>query len=175
MVVSATREDQEYGGVRVVLLAHVASARVRLQVDVGFGDAIRPPAAVIDFPVLLDFPAPRLRGYPRETVVAEKLEAMVQLGISNSRMKDFFDVALLARVFDFDGELLSRAIRATFERRGTPAPLTTPIALSAAFQWSRVNEASGPVFHARPTWATRELSPKPCTRCGGLSWSRCSR
>ncbi|MEY4514267.1 MAG: hypothetical protein RLZZ450_6389 [Pseudomonadota bacterium] len=144
MVVSAIREDQEYGGVRVVLFAHVASARVRLQVDVGFGDAITPPATAIVFPTLLDFPAPRLRGYPRETVVAEKLEAMVQLGISNSRMKDFFDVAVLARVFDFDGELLSRAIRATFERRGTPLPLVTPIALSTAFadepnkrsQWS---------------------------------------
>lgn len=144
MVVSAIREDQEYGGVRVVLFAHVASARVRLQVDVGFGDAITPPATVIDFPALLDFPAPRLRAYPRETVVAEKLEAMVQLGISNSRMKDFYDVALLARDFDFDGELLSRAVRATFARRGTPLPLDTPVALSAAFaedsskrtQWS---------------------------------------
>lgn len=144
MVVSTIRPEQDYGGVRVVLVAHLASARVRVQVDVGFGDAITPPATVIEFPTLLDFPAPQLRAYPRETVVAEKLEAMVQLDVSNSRMKDFYDVALLARDYDFDGELLCRAIRATFERRGTPLPLATPIALTAAFaddatkrtQWS---------------------------------------
>jgi predicted nucleotidyltransferase component of viral defense system len=133
MKVSAIREEQSYGGVRIVLSANVAAARIRLQVDVGFGDAITPKATVIDFPTLLDFPAPHLRAYPRETVVAEKLEAMVQLSITNSRMKDFYDVALLAKDFDFDGALLVRAIRATFERRGTPLPLTTPIAMTSAF------------------------------------------
>ncbi|GAB4525373.1 MAG: hypothetical protein Tsb0020_43410 [Haliangiales bacterium] len=82
------REEQEYGGVRVVLLARVTSANVRLQVDVGFGDAITPEAVTVVFPPLLDFPAPNLRAYPRETVVAEKLEATVKLGQANSRMKD---------------------------------------------------------------------------------------
>jgi hypothetical protein len=110
-----------------------AAANVKLQGDVGFGDAIAPEASVIEFPPLLDFPAPRLRAYPRETVVAEKLEAMVQLGIANSRMKDFYDIAVLARDFDFDGDLLARAIRATFERRGTVLPTTTPVALTEAF------------------------------------------
>lgn len=118
--------------------------RVRVQADLRFGGAITPPATVVEFPALLEFPAPRLRAYARETVVAEKLEAMVHLGISNSRMKDFYDVALLARDFDFDGELLCRAIRAMFDRRGTPLPLATPTALSPAFaedatkrtQWS---------------------------------------
>ncbi len=86
--VGPIREDQEYGGVRLLLAARVTSARVRLQIDVGFGDAITPSAAEAEFPPLLDFPAPRLRAYPRETVIAEKLEAMVQLGIANSRMKD---------------------------------------------------------------------------------------
>src|SRR5690606_11085973 len=86
------REEQEYGGVRVELVARITNAQVRLQVDVGFGDAITPEASVIEFPPLLDFPAPRLRAYPRETVIAEKLEAMVQLGMANSRMKDFYDV-----------------------------------------------------------------------------------
>jgi hypothetical protein len=103
-----------------------------------------PEASVVYFPALLDFPAPRLRAYPRETVVAEKLEAMVQLGMANSRMKDFYDVAVLAQNFDFDGDLLSRAIRATFERRKTPLPTTLPFALTEAFtddatkktQWS---------------------------------------
>lgn len=144
LVVGLIREEQEYGGVRVELVARVTNAQVRLQVDVGFGDAITPEASVVEFPPLLDFPAPRVRAYPRETVVAEKLEAMVQLGMANSRMKDFYDIAVLARDFDFDGALLARAVRATFERRKTPLPTTTPVALTAAFtedptkltQWS---------------------------------------
>jgi hypothetical protein len=142
--VGLIREEQEYGGVRVEVIARITSAQVRLQVDVGFGDAITPEATVVDFPALLDFPAPRLRAYPRETVIAEKLDAMVQLGMANSRMKDFYDVALLARDFDFDGDLLIRAIRATFERRKTSLPTTLPVALTTTFaedptkktQWS---------------------------------------
>lgn len=133
LAVDRIREDQEYGGVRIELVARITNARVWLQVDVGFGAAITPEASVVEFPPLLDFPAPRLRAYPRETVVAEKLEAMVQLGMANSRMEDFFDVAVLARGFDFDGEVLVRAIRATFERRQTALPTTTPIALTDAF------------------------------------------
>ncbi len=138
------RDEQKYGGVRVEIVARVANAQVRLQIDVGFGDAVTPEATMVDFPALLDFPAPRLRAYPRETVVAEKLEAMVQLGMANSRMKDFYDLLVLARDFDFDGGLLTRAIRATFERRKTPLPTTTPVALTMVFaddptkktQWS---------------------------------------
>jgi predicted nucleotidyltransferase component of viral defense system len=144
MEVGLIRDDQEYGGVRVEVVARVTNARVRLQVDVGFGDAVTPEALVVEIPPLLDFPAPRLRAYPRETVVAEKLEAMVKLGMANSRMKDFYDIAVLAGSFAFDGELLTRAIRATFERRKTPLPTTTPVALTATFaedsmkktQWS---------------------------------------
>lgn len=151
LTVGLIREDQEYGGVRVELIARVTNAQVRLQVDVGFGDTITPEASAIEFPPLLDFPAPRLRAYPRETVVAEKLEAMVQLGMANSRMKDFYDVSVLAKDFDFDGELLSRAIRATFECRKTAIPTTTPVALTAAFaedatkktQWSAFIRKSG--------------------------------
>lgn len=141
---SPIREEQEYGGVRVGLNARITNAQVRLQVDVGFGDAMTPEASIVEFPPLLDFPAPRVRAYPRETVVAEKLEAMVQLGMANSRMKDFYDVAVLARDFDFDGALLASAFRATFDRRKTALPATTPVALTAAFaedsakrtQWS---------------------------------------
>lgn len=138
------REEQEYGGIRVEILARVTTAQVRLQVDVGFGDVITPEAVLVEVPPLLDFPPPRLRAYPRETVVAEKLEAMVQLGMANSRMKDFYDLAVLAQEFDFEGDLLARAIRATFERRKTPLPTTLPIALTETFgtepmkksQWS---------------------------------------
>jgi hypothetical protein len=144
LVVGLIREDQEYGGVRVEVVARVTKANVRLQVDVGFGDAVTPEALVVEIPPLLDFPAPRLRAYPRETVVAEKLEAMVKLGMANSRMKDFYDIAVLARGFSFNGELLTRAIRATFERRKTLLPTMTPVALTATFaedstkvtQWS---------------------------------------
>ena len=107
------------------VIACVTASQVRLQVDVGFGDAITPGATLVDFPALLDFP-PRLRAYPRETVVAEKLDAMVQLGMANSRMKDFYDVAVLARDYDFEGDILVRAIRATFERRQTPLPTANP-------------------------------------------------
>ncbi len=149
--VGLIREDQEYGGVRVTLTAHVSSAKVRLQIDVGFGDAVNPEAVEVDFPALLSFPGPRLRAYPPETVVAEKLEAMVQLGLANSRMKDFYDLRFLSELFAFDAELLLKAIRATFNRRGTPLPEGVPVALSPQFigdpgktrQWSAFASKSG--------------------------------
>jgi predicted nucleotidyltransferase component of viral defense system len=149
--VAPIRDGQEYGGFRLALAATLASARLRLQIDVGFGDAITPAAETIDFPALLDFPAPRLRAYPRETVVAEKLEAMVQLGMANSRMKDFFDIVVLSRLFDFEGDLLARAIRATFERRATALPSGPPVAFTPAFaadatkrtQWTAFLRKSG--------------------------------
>lgn len=92
-----------------------------------------PEAQEAEFPALLDSPAPRLRTYPKETVVAEKLEAMVKLGMANSRMKDFYDLVVLCTRFDFDGIVLSRAIRATFERRATPLPTDLPLALTPMF------------------------------------------
>jgi predicted nucleotidyltransferase component of viral defense system len=149
--VGPIREEQEYGGVRVVVTARVTTAKVRLQIDIGFGDAITPEAPTVDFPPLLDFPAPRLRAYPRETVVAEKLEAMVQLGLANSRMKDFYDMVILSRMFEFDGELLARATRATFDRRKTPLPTNLPVALTPSFtedatkamQWRAFMRKSG--------------------------------
>lgn len=146
LLVGPIREDQEYGGIRIVLVARVTAASVRLQVDVGFGDAITPEAEVIEFPALLEFPAPRLRAYPRETVVAEKLEAMVKLGLANTRMKDFYDLALLPKMFTFDGETLVRAIRATFERRGTPLPTALPIALTPAFTGDPVKNTQWRAF-----------------------------
>ena len=109
------------------------SAKVQLQIDVGFGDAITPGPENVEFPALLDFPAPRLRGYPRETVIAEKLEAMVQLGIANTRMKDFFDLVTLSQMFEFDGAMLARAITATFDRRATPIPRGRPVAFTPEF------------------------------------------
>lgn len=114
------KEDKEYEGVRVRLLARMANVRVPLQVDIGFGDALTTRPSVLDYPTLLTMPAPQIQAYPMEAVIAEKLEAMVHLGMLNSRMKDFFDVWFLARTFSFEAAALADAIRATFERRGTP-------------------------------------------------------
>ena len=127
-------------------MARIVNAKVRLQVDVGLGDAITPAPELVDFPALLDFPAPRLRAYPRETVIAEKLEAMVQLGMANSRMKDFFDIVVLSQMFDFDGAVLAEAIRATFERRGTALPSGLPVALTPAFATDPTKRAQWAAF-----------------------------
>ena len=129
--VTEIREGQEYGGQRVRLLARLGNARVPVQVDVGFGDSITPAATDVDYPTLLtDLPAPKLLAYPRETVIAEKLEAMVVLGQANTRMKDFYDLLVLARHFAFAGTMLVAAIRATFMRRQTAIPADLPTALS---------------------------------------------
>jgi hypothetical protein len=109
------------------------NARIPLQIDVGFGDAVTPSATNVRYPTLLDFRAPTLRAYQRETVIAEKFQAMIVLGIANSRMKDFYDLWVLARDFAFDGSPLSRAIRATFRRRQTALPTSAPLALTAEF------------------------------------------
>lgn len=142
--VEPIREDQQYGGVRVKTTAYLGRTRIPMQVDIGFGDAVTPAAQELEFPSLLSAEGPRLKAYPRETVVAEKLQAIVALGQANSRMKDFYDLLALSRLFAFEGGPLARAIRATFERRGTPLPTEIPLGLSNAFaedsgkarQWS---------------------------------------
>lgn len=133
LVAGPIRDDKEYRGVRVKVHAYVSGARVRVQVDIGFGDVITPEARMETFPTLLSLPAPCIRAYPRETVVAEKLEAMVTLGSANSRMKDFYDLQYLPRAFSFDGALLTKAFRATFTRRGTAFPSGLPTALTREF------------------------------------------
>jgi len=127
------REPQDYPGVRLKLLALLDKAEIDLQVDIGFGDAVNPDPALTTLSTLLDFPAPSIRAYPKESVVAEKYEAMVRFGIANSRMKDFYDVLLLARGFDFEGDPLSVAIKRTFDRRKTALPVDEPIGLSEEF------------------------------------------
>ncbi len=127
------RADQEYDGVRVRLNAHLAEARIPVQVDVGFGDAITPAPARTPYPTLLDHPAPNVLAYPCEAVVAEKLEAMVALGVTNSRMKDFYDLYVLASRFAFQGPALADAVRATFARRRTPFPDGRPLVLTEGF------------------------------------------
>lgn len=140
------REDQEYGGIRVQLLALLGNARIPLQVDVGFGDAITPAPAEVAFPTLLDMPAPTVRVYPRETVVAEKFEAMVRLGMANTRMKDFYDLWILASQFAFEGALLGAALSATFARRATPLPTEIPLALTPEFTGDTVKQTQWEAF-----------------------------
>jgi len=144
VVATRIREDQIYQGVRVTMNATLATAKIDVQVDVGFGDAVHPGPVVVNYPSLLGMPTPQLRAYPRETVVAEKFQAMVSLGELNSRMKDFYDLRVLAAQFPFDGDSLGGALRATFLRRSTDLPQTEPIALRDEFaerkekqlQWS---------------------------------------
>lgn len=127
------KEDDLYQGVRVRLEALLGNARIPLQIDIGFGDAITPGPVDVIYPTLLDLPAPRLKCYPRQTVVAEKYHAMVLLGMANSRMKDFYDLWTLATQYEFDGPILCDAIRATFARRETAIPTGTPVALTSEF------------------------------------------
>ena len=124
------REELEYGGLRLRTVANLSRARINVVVDVGFGDVVEPGLEEIEFPVLLDSAAPRLRAYPRETVIAEKFQAMVHLGRANSRVKDFYDVWVLSPAYEFDEARLARAIAATFERRRTEIPSKLPDALS---------------------------------------------
>jgi hypothetical protein len=125
-------EAAEYHGVRVRLTAFLGNARIPMQIDVGFGDAVVPGPRAVRLPPLLEFPAAHLRGYSRESAIAEKLQIMVRLGEINSRMKDFFDLWLLAARAEFEGQILAAAIEATFQQRGTRIP-ASPVAFSDAF------------------------------------------
>jgi predicted nucleotidyltransferase component of viral defense system len=127
------RAQDEYAGIRVKLRATVGKAVVPLQVDVGFGDALPVAPEEITFPVMLGMAAPKLRAYSRETVVAEKLEAIVKLGMLNSRFKDYFDLHYLAQKFPFQGNLLAKSIAATFARRSTALPTGLPAGLTPMF------------------------------------------
>jgi hypothetical protein len=153
-----TRPQDEYAGIRILFDASIANARLPIQVDVGFGDAITPEARQIEYPSLLGMPAPKLKAYPPETVVAEKLEALVSLGVANSRMKDFFDLWAISRTFPFEGPVLTRAIRATFERRGTALPSGTPFGLSEAFAVDPGKQALWRAFLRRTEIA---MAPEP--------------
>ncbi|MFO7957542.1 MAG: nucleotidyl transferase AbiEii/AbiGii toxin family protein, partial [Candidatus Brocadiia bacterium] len=143
------RGGQEYGGFRVKLTAYLGKSPVRITVDVGFGDAVTPAAQRITYPTLLDFPAPVLRACPRETVVAEKLHAMVVLGMINSRMKDFYDLYVLASGFAYRGSTLCQAVRATFDGRTTDLPAEPPVALTAEFAEDATKQRQWRAFLSR--------------------------
>lgn len=139
--VAAIRNDDAYGGRRVTLNAHLGAARLRIQVDVGIGDAVTPQPEWLDYPSLLELPRPRLRAYRPETAIAEKIHAMVMLGTKNSRMRDFFDVYVLTQYQPFNGALLTNALRATFERRRTETPGKMPLAFTPEFSGMREKQA----------------------------------
>lgn len=162
-------ESAEYEGIRIRFQGALGTARIHMRIDVGFGDVVYPGPEPADLPVMLDFPAPQMLCYSRESAVAEKLEAMVKLGMLNSRMKDFYDIWLLSRQFDFDGPNLSSAVRLTFNRRGTAlSPVveafTRPFADDKQVQWSafrnRLQQEHVPASFAEIVGATGEfLSP----------------
>jgi hypothetical protein len=122
VIAEPIREEAVYDGIRLRFVAQLGTAKVPIQVDVGFGDATTPEPTTLELPVLLDHPAPRLRAYARESTIAEKLHALVELGLANSRMKDYYDLWYLSKFYGFDGKLLATAVRSTFERRRTELP-----------------------------------------------------
>jgi len=144
--VEPIREGQEYQGQRITLNAFLGKARVTIRVDIGFGDVVTPAAKMISYPILLDFPAPRIRAYTCESFVAEKLHALVVLGVTNSRMKDFYDLYVVGRDFSFQGNTLAEAIRATFERRKTSPPTSIPLSLTDEFAMDGVKQTQWNAF-----------------------------
>lgn len=147
ITVEEIREEARYGGLRVRLLGMLGNARCVVQLDVGYGDAVTPGPEEAVYPTLLDDqPPPRLRVYPRAAVVAEKLEAIVSLGMANSRMKDYFDLRALAREGALDARQLGDAIAATFQRRGTDVPVEVPLGLSDEFARDAAKRAQWKAF-----------------------------
>ncbi|MCK4783596.1 MAG: nucleotidyl transferase AbiEii/AbiGii toxin family protein [Desulfobacteraceae bacterium] len=134
--ITEIREGLKYPGQRIRLEGRLGSARINIQIDVGFGDIVIPKPIEIEYPTLLHMPAPRIRAYPPETVVAEKFESMVSLGMLNSRMKDYYDLRIMAKEIQFDGNALTEALKATFTRRATAVPNDTPAALTEEFSLS---------------------------------------
>ena len=142
------KEDADYEGIRVRFTGTLDSARVHMQIDIGFGDIVHPEPELLDLPTILDSPVPRVFCYSRESVITEKFEAMVKLGELNSRMKDFYDIWLLSRHFDFEGATLAEAIRLTFEHRGTALPtdsevFSQPFIDAKQIQWSAFHKRLG--------------------------------
>lgn len=131
------KEDQEYEGVRIKLRSKLETTTVQIQLDIGFGDAVTPKAQEVKFPTILNLPAPSLLIYPRETVIAEKFQAIVALGIMNSRLKDFYDIWFLCQNFEFQGTILGEALKNTFQRRRTPLPTSLPFALTVEFAFDK--------------------------------------
>ena len=141
-------EAADYEGVRIRFVAQLETAKIPMQMDIGFGDVVVPGPQEAILPTILDFPPPHLFGYSLESAIAEKFEAMVKLGELNSRMKDFYDIWLLSRQFDFMGERLKDAMSETLKNRGTNLP-SEIVAFSNSFlsmksgQWQAFHRRLG--------------------------------
>jgi predicted nucleotidyltransferase component of viral defense system len=152
------REDARYGGIRIDLVGMLGNARCPIQIDIGYGDVVTPDPELVRYPPILeDNPVPILKAYPRETVLAEKLEAIVSLGMANSRMKDFFDLQVLIQDYPSDRRLAAEAILRTFERRGTPIPDSLPIGLSDEFAKDRTKQVQWKAFLTKNKLEALEL------------------
>lgn len=157
VTVEEIRKEAGYGGVRVVIAGELAKARCKTQIDVGFGDTVTPGPVDSVYPVLLDdLPAPRLRAYPTYTVIAEKLHAIALLGMTNSRVKDYFDLSVLLEREILDADLLAQAIKATFERRGMAVPIELPVGLTDEFAHDASRQVLWQSFVKK-----NELDPEP--------------
>lgn len=157
--VETLREEEEYQGLRVRLEAKLGSAVIPVQVDIGFGDAVHPEPQELTYPVLLeDMPPAKVRAYAPETVIAEKLEAMVRFGELTSRVKDHYDLWAISRTFPFDMDVLCLAFASTFKRRATEIPPSTPAPLTSAFAADRAKQALWDAFLKR---AAPALTPPP--------------
>ncbi len=157
VTVEEIRKEAGYGGVRVIVAGDLARARCKTQIDVGFGDAVTPAPVDSVYPVLLDdLPAPRLRVYPKYTVIAEKLHAIALLGMTNSRLKDYFDLSVLLERETLDNDLLAQAVKATFERRGMPVPHALPVGLTDEFAGDASRQALWLAFLRK-----NDLAPTP--------------
>ena len=133
MVIELIRDEAEYHGLRAKFLARLGNIRIPLQIDIGIGDSVWPDPEYILYPTLLDMPAPRIRAYRKETTIAEKLDAMLELGMLNSRMKDFYDIAVLAGLFSFNGAELRKALQVSLRRRVLPSLSELPVAFTDEF------------------------------------------
>lgn len=157
--VEALREDEEYQGARLRLDAKLGTAIIPLQIDIGFGDVVHPAPKVVEYPSLIaDFPAARLRAYPPETVIAEKLEAAVRLDALTSRLKDHYDIWALSRTFRFDKATLAAAVAKTFKRRGSVLPTSLPAPFTASFAAAPLHSAQWQAFLRR---TSPTLAPPP--------------
>ena len=157
VTVEEIRKDAGYDGVRVIIAGELARARCKTQIDIGFGDAITPAPVDSVYPVLLEgMPAPRLRTYPTYTVIAEKLHAIALLGMTNSRLKDYYDLSVLLEREILDTGLMARAIQATFERRGMTVPEALPVGLTDEFARDTSRQALWLAFLKK-----NELPPEP--------------
>jgi hypothetical protein len=149
MLVEPIRDEAEYHGLRAKLMARLGNIRIPLQIDIGIGDDVWPEPEYVHYPTLLDMPAPLIRVYQKETTIAEKLDAMLELGMLNSRMKDFYDIAVLSDLFSFDGAKLQRAMRVSLKRRMLASPTEYPIAFTDEFAYDKDKNIQWNAFLSR--------------------------